>query len=90
MDGYHGYHRPEVSKVKPPGSTIETRLAVLGMSRDAFATAIGKRRKTVDEIIDGRRAITPELSRKINAVIGMGEEFWYRLDQNYRKAVEGK
>lgn len=84
------YHMPEPEKVQPPGFTIEARLAVLMMNRDEFAKAIGHTRETVDDIIDGRLAITPLISREMNAVIGMGEKIWYRLDRNYRKAAEGK
>lgn len=78
-------YRPDVAI--PPGETIAEMLQELGMSRAELAGRIDWPLNEVNEIINGKRAITPETARKLELVLGLPAQFWMSLETNYRSAL---
>lgn len=51
----------------------------MGISQNAMARAIGVPPRAVNEIVLGKRAITPAMSIRFGAFFGQSEDFWHGL-----------
>jgi HTH-type transcriptional regulator / antitoxin HigA len=68
----------------PPGDYLREELEARGWSQTEFAEIIGKPVRTVNEIIAGRRQITPETAMAIAAALGTSPQFWMILETAYQ------
>jgi HTH-type transcriptional regulator/antitoxin HigA len=73
--------------VSPPGETLEELLESRGMSQAEFADRTGRPKKTINEIIRGKAAITPETALQFERVLGIPAAFWIVREQNYRESL---
>lgn len=71
----------------PPGETLEETLEVIGMSQSEFAKRTGRPEKTINEIIKGKAAITPETALQFERVTGIPARTWLNLETNYRSQL---
>ncbi len=71
----------------PPGETLLETLQTLGMSQAELANRTGRPLKTINEIIKGKTAITPETALQLERVLGVPARFWNNLERNYRDAL---
>jgi antitoxin HigA-1 len=63
-----------------PGEMLsEEFLKPLRLTQKAFADHIGVDIKTVNRLVKGRTAVTPELAVKFAAAFSMSPEFWLNL-----------
>jgi addiction module HigA family antidote len=63
-----------------PGAFIDTRyLKPLGISQTELALALGVSRRRVNELINGRRAITPDTAVRLASYFGNDPTFWMHL-----------
>jgi len=63
-----------------PGTILlEDYLNPLGISQNAMARAIGVPPRAVNEIVLGRRSITPSMSIRFGAFFGQPDNFWSLL-----------
>ena len=63
-----------------PGHFLESRfLAPLAISQTELASALGVSRRRVNEMIRGRRAITPDTAMRLAAYFGTDPMFWMHL-----------
>ena len=80
------------SQVKPdyavaPGETLKEWLEESGMSQVALALRMGRPKKTINEIISGVSAITPETAFQLENVTGISASFWNNAESNYRETL---
>lgn len=71
-----------VSARRPPqpGEFLESRfLKPLGISQTDLAKALGVSRRRVNELINGRRAITPDTAVRLALYFGNEAAFWMHL-----------
>jgi len=68
----------------PPGDTLLETLEARGMTQAELALRMGRPLKTVNEIIKGKTAITPETALQLERVLGISAEFWINREQQYR------
>ena len=54
-----------------------------GLSLSAFAQHIGTTRQTVYDIINEKRALTPDIAVRLGAAFGNSPRFWMNLQTNY-------
>ena len=77
-----------------PGATLQETIESLGISQAELAKRTGRPLKTINEIINGKAAITAETALQLERVLGVPASFWNNLEQNYREALaslkEGK
>ncbi len=73
--------------VSPPGETLEEVLISRGMSQAELAERTGRPKKTINEIIKGKAAITAETAIQFSRVLGISASFWMTREQNYREAI---
>ena len=67
------------SAITPGEILLEECLRPMGISQNAMARAIGVSPRAVNEIIHGRRSITPAMSIRFGAFFGQSDEFWHGL-----------
>lgn len=63
-----------------PGEFLDSRyLKPLGISQTELAAALGVSRRRVNELINGRRAITADTALRLGLFFGTDPEFWMHL-----------
>jgi addiction module HigA family antidote len=67
----------------PGEMLLEEFLRPLGMTQSAFAVHIGVSFKRINEIVNGRRAITPETAWLFSQALGTTPQFWMNLQTTY-------
>jgi addiction module HigA family antidote len=73
--------------VSYPGETVLETIESYGMSQAELAERMGRPKKTVNEIIHGKAAITPETALQLERVLGVPARFWMNREQQYREAL---
>ncbi|WP_414528704.1 HigA family addiction module antitoxin [Nodularia chucula] len=73
--------------VSPPGETLQEILEERGMSQAELAERTGRPKKTINEIINGKAALTPETALQIERVLGISASFWNNRERQYREAL---
>lgn len=76
-------YRP--TEVSPPGETLLEVLEERGITQADLAERTGRPRKTVNEIIKGKSAITPETALQLERVLGVPASFWNSRETRYRE-----
>jgi len=74
------------SKISPvhPGEILrEDVLKPLGMSVNKLALSLAVPATRMAEIVNGRRAITPDTALRLARFLGTTPEFWVRLQSRY-------
>lgn len=71
--------------VSPPGETLEETIEVLGMSQAELAERMGRPQKTINEIVNGKPAITPDTALQLERVLGVPAHFWLNREQHYQE-----
>jgi addiction module HigA family antidote len=63
-----------------PGSVLKARvLGRLEITQAELAKALGVSRFTVNQLLGGRRAVTPEMALRLGHVLDTSPELWLRL-----------
>jgi addiction module HigA family antidote len=70
-----------------PGESLEEVLVERGMSQTELAERTGRPKKTINEIVKGKAAITPETALQFERVLGIPAGFWIAREQNYRESL---
>ncbi len=70
--------------VVPPGEFLKDELEERGWTQTEFAEIIGRKPRVVNEIILGKRAITPETAQEIAAALGTTAQLWMNLEFAYQ------
>jgi addiction module HigA family antidote len=65
--------------ITPGEILLEEYLRPMGISQNAMARAIGVPPRAINEIVLGKRAITPAMSIRFGAFFGQSEDFWYGI-----------
>lgn len=66
-----------------PGELLADELEARGLSQRKFAQTIGISCSVLNEVIRGKRPITPELAFKIEAATGTKAYIWVELQTQY-------
>jgi addiction module HigA family antidote len=73
-------HRPPTH----PGEMLrEEFLRPLGISQSAFAVQLGVSFPRLNEVINAKRAVTPDTALRLAQVTGMSADFWLGLQQDW-------
>jgi addiction module HigA family antidote len=76
-------YRP--NEVSPPGETLLEVLEEHGITQAELAERTGRPRKTINEIVKGKAAITPETALQLERVLGVPASFWNARETRYRE-----
>src|SRR2546421_11715641 len=69
----------------PPGEILEEALEERRMSQAELARRMNRPLKTINEIIKGKAAITPETALQLELAVGINARFWNNLERNFRE-----
>lgn len=72
-------------EVSPPGETLLEVLEERGLTQAELAERTGRPRKTINEIVRGKAAITPETALQLEKVLGVPASFWNARESKYRE-----
>ncbi|MCA1601041.1 MAG: HigA family addiction module antidote protein [Acidobacteria bacterium] len=67
----------------PGEMLLEEFLKPLGISQSAFAVRLEMPSPRLNEIIRGRRSVTPDTALRLAHVLGMSADFWLWLQQDW-------
>lgn len=76
-------YKPDV--VSAPGETLLDILEEKGISQTELARRMGRPIKTINEIINGKAAITPDTSLQLELALGVPASFWNNFERSYRE-----
>lgn len=74
----------QMAEVFPPGDVIKEELEARGWTQIDFAEIIGKSARLVNEVIAGKRAVTPDTARALADAFGTSAQFWMNLESSYQ------
>ena len=68
----------------PPGYTIREQLEQRGMTQKEFALRMDMSEKHISRLINGEVRLTPNVSMRLEAILGIPSEFWNNLEAIYQ------
>ena len=79
------------ARVPLPGSIIRAELDARGWTQKDLARIMGRPEKTISQIVNGHKQITPETALELAAAFGTSAELWLNLEARYRlREAEGE
>lgn len=73
-------HRPPTH---PGELLLEEFLKPMGITQSALADAIGVTFARVNELINGKRGITPDTALRLERFLGVSAQFWMNAQQGW-------
>ena len=73
--------------VSAPGETLLETLETIGMSQAELAKRMGRPIKTINEIIQGKAAITAKTALQLEQVLAVPASFWLKREHHYQEAL---
>ncbi|MBI4877486.1 MAG: HigA family addiction module antidote protein [Acidobacteria bacterium] len=67
-----------------PGEILAEELKARGWSQSDLAVVLGRPVQAVNEIVTGKKAITPETAIALSQALGTSAEYWLNLESSYR------
>ncbi len=77
-----------LSPIHPGEILLEEFLEPLGISQYRLAKDISVPPRRINEIVQGKRAITPDTALRLSRYFGLSERFWLNLQTRYDLEVE--
>src|SRR5690349_16366225 len=74
-------------RVSSPGETLLETLEAISMSQAELARRMDRPVKTINEIIQGKAAITAETALQLEQVLRIPASFWLKREQQYRESL---
>ena len=68
----------------PPGEFLRDELETRGWSQTELAEIMGRPVRLINEIIAGKKGITPETAMQLGDSLGTGPEVWMNLESQYQ------
>lgn len=65
--------------ITPGEILLEEYLRPMGISQNAMARAIGVSPRAINEIVLGKRSITPAMSIRFGTFFDQSDDFWYGI-----------
>lgn len=62
---------------------FEEFLKPLGITQSAFAARLGVSFPRLNEVVNGKRGVTPDTALRLARVTGMSADFWLGLQQDW-------
>lgn len=70
-----------------PGEILLEALQDRDMTQSELAQRVGRPLKTVNEIVKGKAAITPDTAIQLERALGISARFWTNLERQYRDTL---
>lgn len=66
-----------------PGSILKEELAARGLKQKVFAKQIDMQASHLNEVLKGKRNITPVLAERLESALGISASSWLALQKSY-------
>jgi HTH-type transcriptional regulator / antitoxin HigA len=76
--------RRPIYQAFPPGDHIREEIEYRGWSQGDLARMMGRPVQVINEIINGRKAITARTARELEAALDVDAEVWMNLQTSYQ------
>ena len=76
----------QAAEVFPPGEFIREELEARGWTQADLAAIIKSSARLVNEIVAGKRSVTPETAHRLGQAFGTSAELWLGLESDYQLA----
>ena len=80
--------REKLTPIHPGEILLEEFLKPMGISQYRLAKDISVPPRRINEIVHGKRAITPDTALRLSRYFGLSERFWMNLQARYNLEVE--
>ena len=70
-----------------PGEMIKDEIEYRGITQKALAAEIGIPASVLNEILNGKRAVTTEYALLLEAALGIEADLWLRIQTEYNKQI---
>lgn len=70
-----------------PGEMIKDEIEFRGITQKALAAEIGLPASVLNEVLNGKRAVTTEYALLLEAAIGIEADLWLKLQSDYNKQI---
>lgn len=74
------------AEVSHPGETLLETLEVTGMTQAELALRMGRPKKTINELVKGKAAVSEETALQLEHVLGVPASFWLARQRDYDEA----
>jgi HTH-type transcriptional regulator/antitoxin HigA len=72
------------AEVFPPGEFLRDELDERGWTQADFAQIIDRPTTLVNDIVSGKRRLSPEIAQEIGAALGTSADLWMNLESSYQ------
>jgi addiction module HigA family antidote len=83
-ESHHSKHEP----IHPGEILLEEFLKPFGVSQYELAKVIGVSPRRINEIVHGKRAITPDTALRMARAFDVSDRFWLNLQNRYDLEIE--
>ena len=80
--------REKLPPIHPGEILLEEFLKPMGISQYRLAKDTSVPPRRINEIVHGKRAITPDTALRLSRYLGLSERFWMNLQARYNLEVE--
>lgn len=80
------FNPEEVNYLVPPGEMLAEELRERGMTQSQLAKLARRPVNTINAIVAGRKAITPDTALDLQKALGIRAEFWLNMEMSYQLA----
>jgi antitoxin HigA-1 len=74
--------------ITPGEILLEEFLKPMGVSQYRLAKTIGVPPRRINEIVHGKRRITPETAIRLSRAFGLGDYYWINMQAHYDLEIE--
>ena len=74
------------AEVFPPGEFLREELEARGWTQGDLASILGRSQRLVNEVITGKRSLTPETAKGLSEALGTSADFWLNLQNTWSLA----
>ena len=74
---------PSLEVAAHPGELLAEELVERGMTQSALAKAAGRPFKAINEIVNGKKAVTAETALQFERTLGVSARTWMNLQTTY-------
>lgn len=70
-----------------PGEMLKDEIKFRGISQKALAAEIGLPASVLNEVLNGKRAVTTEYALLLEAALDIDADLWLKLQSDYNKQI---
>lgn len=80
--------KPDYPPIHPGEILLKEFLEPMGVSQNRLAKDINVPSRRINEIVNGKRAVTPDVALRLSRYFGLSERFWINFQSRYDLEIE--